>query len=332
MRGRSVVLGMVGACLTIGLGAPAAGADGGGVSQLSNLAGTVESPTGGGGYRADALFHATHKHTIVSPLQGGRSLSLPGIWGAQEVGYRGTTTGLSADGRTLVLHKRTPTDRFGAPKHTVLAVLSTGPLHLTRTIRLPSGFGVDALSPDGSRLFLIQYLSERDPTRYAVRAYDLQSGGLEPKPIVDPSEHEGEMRGIPITRTYSPDGRWAYTLYDGGEDGPFVHALDTGRGRARCIDLPPSQKTSGVYGADLEMSAGGGSFDVVDGHGATVAVVNTATLEASRPVNPPVRTTDAPSSSDGSSLGWWLVVAGASVLAAGTLTLLRRRRGAAPAA
>ena len=33
------------------------------------------------------------------------------------------------------------------------------------------------------------------------------------------------MRGPPLTRA-RPDGRWAYTLYDGAADA-FVHALDT---------------------------------------------------------------------------------------------------------
>ena len=45
------------------------------------------------------------------------------------------------------------------------------------------------------------------------------------------------MRGQPLTRATSPDGRWAYTLYDGAGKEPFIHALDTSTRSARCIDL-----------------------------------------------------------------------------------------------
>ena len=45
-----------------------------------------------------------------------------------------------------------------------------------------------------------------------------------------------KMGGLPLSRTMSADGRWAYTLYTGGEE-TFVHALDTLKGQARCIDV-----------------------------------------------------------------------------------------------
>jgi hypothetical protein len=54
---------------------------------------------------------------------------------------------------------------------------------------------------------------------------------------VDPREPDEDMRGYPITRASSPDGRWAYTLYDGAGKHPFVHALDTQGRTAACIDL-----------------------------------------------------------------------------------------------
>ncbi len=45
------------------------------------------------------------------------------------------------------------------------------------------------------------------------------------------------MRGLPITRSTGPGGRWEYTLYAGGEH-PFIHALDTVRRSSLCLDLP----------------------------------------------------------------------------------------------
>ena len=61
-------------------------------------------------------------------------------------------------------------------------------------------------------------------------ALDLASGRLEGEPIMDPREPDEKMGGFPLSRTMSADGRWAYTLYTGGEE-TFVHALDTLKGR-----------------------------------------------------------------------------------------------------
>ena len=40
-------------------------------------------------------------------------------------------------------------------------------------------------------------------------------------PVVDPREETDKMRGSPLTRTTSADGRFAYTLYDGAGAAPF---------------------------------------------------------------------------------------------------------------
>jgi hypothetical protein len=55
------------------------------------------------------------------------------------------------------------------------------------------------------------------------------------------------MRGNPLTRTTSPGGRWAYTLYDGAGGTPFVHALDTSRRTAHCIDLPALRGSNDLW-------------------------------------------------------------------------------------
>ena len=59
------------------------------------------------------------------------------------------------------------------------------------------------------------------------------------------------MAGFPQTRATSPDGRWAYTLYEPAErDHPaFIHALDTKRGTAVCIDLDPLADQRGRGGS-----------------------------------------------------------------------------------
>ena len=122
-------------------------------------------------------------------------------------------------------------------------MLHTRPLLWRTTITLHGDFSFDAVSPDGSSLYLIQYTSALDPTKYNVRVYDLDSSRLVKAPIVDPHERGEKMRGQPLTRATSSDGRWAYTLYDGAGKAPFVHALDTSNRIARCIDLDALAKT-----------------------------------------------------------------------------------------
>jgi hypothetical protein len=162
-----------------------------------------------------------------------RERRLDGRYSVPAVALDGSPSGLSADGRRLVLIS--PRRSFPR-KVTPIAVVETDRLAITRRIVLHGDFSVDAISPDGRTLYLIQYRG-RDPADYAVRAYDLRAARLLPDPIVDPREPDEPMNGIPVTRIQSEHGRWAYTLYQSAEH-PFVHALDTERRTAACIELP----------------------------------------------------------------------------------------------
>ena len=183
-----------------------------------------------------------------------RSTTLSGRWVIPAVALDGSPGGLSADETTLVLIQ--PRTRF-PQRETHLALLDAQSLAPRNRLTLRGDFSFDAISPDGSHIYLIQYLSRDDPTKYAVRAYDAVAGTLLPEPIVDPDEAADEMRGYPLTRAASPDGRWAYTLYDGGGKHPFVHALDTLEGQAVCIDLPDFAH-QGANNGQLRISSDGG--------------------------------------------------------------------------
>jgi len=160
--------------------------------------------------------------------------SLRGTFTIPAVAYDGSAGGLSADGTTLVLIE----PRTSFPRATTkLVVLSSDGLKPLRVVKLQGDFSFDALSPQGSWLYFIHYVSPNDPTRYLVQAYDVLRGRLSAKPIIDPDEPGEKMRGNPLSRTMSADGRWAYTLYDGAGATPFVHALDTVGRSAHCIDL-----------------------------------------------------------------------------------------------
>jgi hypothetical protein len=177
--------------------------------------------------------------TIVERVaqHGGQVLawrSLRGKFTIPAVAYDGSAGGLSADGKTLVLIE----PRVAFPRAaTKLLVLGSDALKTRRVVSLRGDFSFDAISPNGSSLYFIHYLSPTDPTRYLVQAFDLRRGVLVSKPVVDPKEPGDKMRGNPLSRTTSADGRWAYTLYDGAGSMPFVHALDTVARTAHCIDL-----------------------------------------------------------------------------------------------
>ncbi len=254
-----------------------------------------------------------------------RSTGLNGVYGIPLVAYDGTASGLSADGRTLVLIR--PRTTFPR-QQTTFAEFDAERLKLRGEITLPGDFSFDALSPDGRTMYLIRYTDPRDPTSYQVRAYDLARDRLLPDPIIDPNESGEEMAGLPQTRAVSPDGRWAYTLYDpmeGNEHPPFIHALDTQRGTAVCIDLDSLTGFRDVYRLGLEPSPDGSSLAVVD-RGAAVASVNLDTFEVGEPPAEPTAATT--SSDDGGGTPWAAIAAGVALLAAAcSAVVIRRRRG-----
>lgn len=215
-------------------GLPVLGVDVGGTGVASGDARYVTIPAGG--------------DTVVARLQrnGGRvdaSAVLRGRFTIPAVAYDFTAAGLSADGSTLVLIR--PRVTF-PQKQTTLALVDAGRLRLRRVVTLAGDYSFDAVSPRGLLVYLIHYVTPRDPNRYEVRAYDVRRARLLPRPIVDPSGWDGAaMRGRPLSRATTSDGRFAYTLYDGAGGTPFVHALDTTRHTARCIDL------AGLAGKDL---------------------------------------------------------------------------------
>ena len=206
-----------------------------------------------------------------------RSRLLRGSFTVPAVALDGTSSGLSADGSTLVLIR--PRAKF-PQRRTRLAVIDARRLRLRSVVTLRGDFSFDALSPDGRTMYLIEYTSRRDPTRYAVRAYDLAERRLRRAPVVDPREPDERMRGMPITRATSRDGRWEYTLYDGAGSYPFVHALDTVRSEALCIDLDALTGHMRLY--ELRLRLVPGELRVMDGR-QPVALVHRETHAVSEP-------------------------------------------------
>jgi len=164
-----------------------------------------------------------------------RTRVLPANVGVPMVTFSGLVEGTWAKGRRLVLASSVYDDQV----NTRFVVIDTHALAPLRTIRLGGAYAFDAVSSDGRRLFVLEYPGGvKGGVRYVVRSVDLRSGELEPGAIVDKTEPSERMSGIALARTWSRDGTWAYTLYNGGTSHAFVHALNTRTRTARCIDLP----------------------------------------------------------------------------------------------
>jgi hypothetical protein len=182
--------------------------------------------------------------------------ALGGEWGVPAVALDGTAGGLTRDGRTLVLADWVPPENSALRGSSDFRLVDSETLRTRGRVSLKGDFAFDALSPDGSTLYLVEHVSNDDIMRYRVRAYDLRADRLLPRVIADRRQRGWVMRGYPLRREASPDGRWVYTLY--GQEGgyPFVHALDAVNRSAVCIGLP-WQGDQGLLGrAHLRLDGG----------------------------------------------------------------------------
>jgi hypothetical protein len=139
---------------------------------------------------------------LVEKQQGRtvRTLRLSGGWGIQLATLDGALTGLSPNGRLLVLSDNTR-GSLELRARSRFAVINTRTLTLTKTISLRGDFSLDALSPDGRLVYLIHHVSKSDATKYQVQAYNLPAGRMLPGVVADKSQAGWIMAGYPVTRT-----------------------------------------------------------------------------------------------------------------------------------
>jgi len=282
-------------------GLPAVGVD---AHPLALPEGEVAYITQGSSHGTRLIEHARYGGPV-------RERRLRGWFSIPAVAYDGSPSGLSADGRKLILIS--PRKRFPR-KRTTFAVVDTHTLTVRRHISLRGDFSFDAISPDGRTMYLIHYAS-RDVLNYAVRAYDLRARRLLRAPVIDPEEPDEAMKGMPVTRIADVDGRWAYTLYDNGRHS-FVHALDTSRRTAVCIDLDVRK----AWGSTLGLH--GKRLDVIGPHARVLASIDTRTHRLTATASPSTvrrRSEDASTS--------WLPLAAPPALLLLIAAGLHRRRG-----
>jgi hypothetical protein len=175
------------------------------------------------------------------------SLALSRPYDVPPVSMNGMPGGLSQNGRWLVL--QTP----GRPHLLVVdATFARKPV----AVDLDGSFEFDAITNDGERLYLLQYLSDND---YAVRLYNVGSGSLDPSVVVDKFDPTEPMTGRRLATVASVDGQWQFTVYARANKGAFIHALMLGGPISLCLELPGSGWETGpsVFRWSLALSPDG---------------------------------------------------------------------------
>ncbi len=180
---------------------------------------------------------------VVQPGFGGDSTTLTGAWRLPTIGPDPVPVGVSGDGNTIVLVQAKnggPTSRF--------AILRRGFAKRAFIIELSGRYDYDALSPNGSTLYVVEHLEKNEGGTYQVRAVDSATGTVAEGVIADKRNINEAMAGYPLAQVRRQDGL-VLTLYQGMQH-PFIHALNSAEAWAVCIDLPASGLDDAAAEAD----------------------------------------------------------------------------------
>lgn len=235
--------------------------------------------------------------TDTDPATGAtqHQLRLPGDYRLPEATLSGLPGGLSQNGKWLVVEAL---DMAGnIPSATHFLVIDTTYSVAPTPVDLKGNFNFDAISNDGQRLYLIEFVSS---TIYRVRMYDVPQGSMDPTIVFDKSDGSQAMAGLRLGGVAAPDGSMLYSIYVRQDKNPFVHALTLGFPIAFCIDLPGSGYGTGTdaFRWSLALSADGTRLYAANAATGTVSVINTSTNAGAPAVLRTVRVdTGAPAAS-----------------------------------
>src|SRR5216684_4050386 len=229
-------------------------------------------------YIANPLSNGHTSISVIDTSSGAtvRTFSIPGSYSAADRGYADSM--LSGDGRWLALRaQNTPA---GA---TSIALIDTQAGKLMKSIHLNGDFTLDAVSPRGKMLYLLEYF-QAGTSHYNVRAYDVNANQLLDGSIVDKNDLGDKMQGVALTRQVSNDGDMAYTLYiNPVTNKAFIHILwltDTANNSipfpaiARCLDLPVGSSSALLHYYTLTLSQDGKTLYAANAALGTIATVN----------------------------------------------------------
>ena len=220
-------------------------------------------------------------HTTISVIDTSsgatvHTFSIPGSYSTADRGYADSM--LSGDGRWLALRgQNTPAGT------TSIALVDTQTGKLVKSLHLNGDFTLDAVSPRGTMLYLLEY-TQAGTSHYNVRAYDVNANQLLDGSIVDKNDLGDKMQGVALTRQVSDDGDMAYTLYiNPVTNKAFIHILwltDTANNSipfpaiARCLDLPVGSSSALLHYYTLTLSQDGKMLYAANASLGTIATVN----------------------------------------------------------
>jgi hypothetical protein len=206
--------------------------------------------------------------------------TIAGRWGFQQAAEDGTLVAGGDPGQPIALVAAArEKDYRGGARSTRIAIVPSDLSGPVRVFRLVGSFGIDDVSPDGSTLYLIQHVTD---VHYRVRAYDLLTRKLIARAVVDKSEPNEKMEGLPLARTESPDGSVVLTLYRRPSGEPFVHALMADDRFAVCIDLPASARVGPADTSSWGVALGGGQLFVANADSGWLAAIDYASFKVLR--------------------------------------------------
>ena len=182
--------------------------------------------------------------------------------------HAGLPGGLSPAGKWLVLEAYD-----GSATHMV--VVNTGTFTVADSFDLAGRFTFDAISDDGLRLYLIQYLYGKE---YYVRLFDIPGNHLDANIVVDKSDGNQAMAGVRLSGIANPKGSLLLSMYVRENESPFVHALNLTGPFAFCLDLPGDgyaiSKTAMQWA--LAMNRDGSRLYAVNGAAGVVAELDSS--------------------------------------------------------
>lgn len=224
--------------------------------------------------------------TVVEQRAHGRtlkSLTLTNGWGIQMAALSGQVTGLSPNGRVLVLSDNIEPNGY-LRTSSQFVVVDTQTMKVQQVLRLHGDYSVDALSPDGRLLYLIHHVSGKDLTRYQVVGYDLSTYTMLPGVIADKRQASWIMKGFAISRATTRSGDWVYTFYQENDNYPFVHALDAANHTAVCIGIPASWVgNAAAWISSAHLSLANGKLVISTRDGDVRYLMDTTTFQVSTP-------------------------------------------------
>jgi hypothetical protein len=239
----------------------------------ANPTSSISLPAGPGSQDHQRLYVATpaNGRTTISIVNTQNSLkirtfTIPGTYSTTAANY--DIAALSASGQWLALR-----ELGQSTNETTIALIDTQAGKLSKVIHLNGDYTLDAISPAGKALYLLQKLNDT-PGHYYVRVYNVGENSLEQTPIVDKtvSNPSGDpnMSGVALARQVANGGTFAYTLYiDTRRNIAFVHELPLNDQVyppiAHCIDLPVGKSPDLLHYYTLALSADGGTLYAANG-------------------------------------------------------------------